>query len=601
MEQYTLRVGSQHIPNEKPKLLKIYGWVLRFLKPYLGPFVTSLFSGLMIASAQIAIPKFIQVMVDEVLPSSNISRYQDILGILIGVIAIVIFATIMKHVIDRKVQEWVAGDMQLGVFQKMRGLGYSFYEKYPVGEIYSLFHTEVEAIQKITRHYLPTIIQYAITFAVTFMFMAMLNWQLSLVFIPGILIYYLIGPYFERKSAEYAQRLAVSHSELNKSQYDSISALLELRAYGQEKWNLEQLLEKDRQTAAINSIFFKFINYRGAFRRVAVYFSGILMFLCGYYFVFKGLITIGEFIAFTILYYKVMFDLTILITNLTEQRVLLHQTIRLYHFMELAPDVVEVENPVLLPEVRGAIEFQNVRFGYTPSLDVVKYINLSIKPGEKVALVGASGHGKSSLIKLLARFYDPNEGAVYLDGVNLRKLSFKQLRESIGYVFQETYLYGGTVKDNIRFGNENATDEDIIAAASAASAHDFIIQLPQGYDTVIGERGNRLSGGQRQRISIARMILKNPAIIVLDEATSALDHENEAEVKKALDQLFHGRTIIAVAHRISTIKEYDKIVVVEHGEIAEVGTYDRLLEGKGAFYQLLMGEKIDAADTSLDI
>ncbi|MBJ6360574.1 ABC transporter ATP-binding protein [Paenibacillus sp. GCM10012307] len=597
MEQATIKAGNQSSPSQKRQLLKIYWWTLSFIKPYKGLFVTSLFLGLMIASAQIVIPKFIQMLVDDVLPSNDLLRYREILAVLSGVITIVIIATILKYVTDRKVQEWVAGDMQIGVFQKMRSLGYSFYEKYPVGEIYSLFHTEVEAIQKINRQYLPTIVQYTISFAVTFTFMAMLNWKLSLVFIPGILIYYLIGPYFERKSAEYAKKLADSHAELNKKQYDSISAMMELRAYGQEKWNLDQLLKQDQKTAAINVIFFKLINYRGAFRRVAVYFSGILMFVSGYYLVSKGLLTIGEFIAFTILYYKVMFDLTILITNLTEQRVLLHQTIRLYSFMELAPDVEEIEHPEELSQVRGGIEFRNIRFGYTSSSDVVKNINLSIQPGEKVALVGTSGHGKSSLIKLLARFYDPSEGTVYLDNVNLTQLSLKQLRESIGYVFQETYLYGDTIKENIQFGNENATDEDIIVAAKAASAHEFIIALPEGYDTVIGERGNKLSGGQRQRIAIARMILKNPRIIVLDEATSALDHENEAEVKKALDQLFKGRTTIAVAHRISTIQHFDKIVVVENGEIAEVGTYDSLLERRGAFYQLLMGEKRSAANT----
>ncbi|REK71603.1 ABC transporter ATP-binding protein [Paenibacillus paeoniae] len=596
MEHATIKAENQHSTIDKPRLIKIYWWTLRFLKPYKVLFATSLFLGLMIASAQISMPKFIQVLVDDVLPSNDLSRYREILVVLTGVIAIVIISTILKHLTDRKVQEWVAGDMQIGVFQKMRSLGYSFYEKHPVGEIFSLFHTEVEAIQKINRKYLPTIIQYAITFAVTFIFMAMLNWQLSLVFIPGILLYYLIGPYFERKSADYAKKLADYHAELNKKQYDSISAMMELRAYGQEKWKLDQLLEQDRKTAAINVVYFKLINYRGAFRRVAVYFSGVLMFVCGYFFVSEELLTVGEFIAFTILYYKVMFDLTILITNLTEQRVLLYQTIRLYHFMELAPDVKEVDHPNVLHEVRGGIELQNVRFGYTSSSDVVNNINLSIQPGEKVALVGKSGHGKSSLIKLISRFYDPAYGAVYLDGVNLTQLSLKQLRESMGYVFQETYLYGGTVKENIQFGNESASEDDIVAAATAASAHKFIMALPEGYDTVIGERGNKLSGGQRQRIAIARMILKNPRIIVLDEATSALDHENEAEVKKALDQLFKDRTIIAVAHRISTIQDFDKIVVVENGEIAEVGTYDSLLERNGAFYQLLMGEKRDATN-----
>ncbi|RPK27801.1 ABC transporter ATP-binding protein [Paenibacillus xylanexedens] len=600
MGQTTLEINTEHVTTRKSNLYKIYAWSLSFLKPYKKKFIISFLLGLIISIAQISIPKFVQLLIDEILPSNNRLRYWNSLGTLLLIIILVIASTIIKYMIDRNVQECVARDMQLGVFRKIRSLGYSFYERYPVGEVLSLFHLEVEAIQKIIRQYFPTILQFTITFVVTFSFMAHLSWQLSFIFVPGILIYYLFGPYFERKSAQYAQQLEHAHSELNKNQYDSISSLIEIRTYGQETWDLNRLLDRDRKTAAINVIFFKLINYRGAFRRVAVYFSGVLMFVFGYFFIIKDLLTIGEFIAFTILYYKVMFDLTILITNITEQKELLYQTVKLHQFMELQPEIIEVQNPVLLSTVKGKIEFENVSFGYSSSSLIVKDINLTIEAGEKVAFVGMSGNGKSSLIKLVSRFYDPTEGEVRLDNINLSVLSLSQLRENIGYVFQETYLYGSSIKENIRFGKSDVTDEDIVNASKLASAHAFISEFPDSYDTIVGERGNRLSGGQRQRIAIARLILQNPSIIILDEATSALDQENEDKVKRALDHQFQGKTILAVAHRISTIQDYDKIVLIEDGKISEVGTYEKLLEKKGAFYELLMGEKKDASVTSMD-
>ncbi len=203
--------------------------------------------------------------------------------------------------------------------------------------------------------------------------------------------------------------------------------------------------------------------------------------------------------------------------------------------------------------------------------------------------MGASGNGKSTVLKLLDRFYDPQEGDITLEGVSLKNLSLSQLRNSIGYVFQETYLFGSSIKENIRFGNPDATDEEVIQAAKAAYAHEFIMETEQQYETLVGERGIKLSGGQKQRIAIARMFIKNPAILLLDEATSALDNVSEAYIKKALDQLSKGRTTIAIAHRISTIMDYDKIVYVQDGKAAEIGTYEELIRRKGLFYELVEG------------
>jgi ATP-binding cassette subfamily B protein/subfamily B ATP-binding cassette protein MsbA len=273
-----------------------------------------------------------------------------------------------------------------------------------------------------------------------------------------------------------------------------------------------------------------------------------------------------------------------------DQRVVLQQAERLHDFIKRAPDVMEPSKPIRLPRIRGDIHFQRVSFGYDQSSSILNEFELHIQAGEKVALVGGSGNGKSTILKLVGRFYDPVEGNISLDGVSLRELSFEQLRGAIGMVFQETYLYGVSIIENIRFGNPEATDEQVIEAAKAAYAHEFIESLPEGYNTILGERGARLSGGQKQRIAIARMFVKNPTIVLLDEATSALDNASELEVQKALGALLDGRTTITVAHRLSTVKHYDRIVLIEEGKNFEEGTYDELMSRQGRFYLLVEGE-----------
>ncbi len=281
--------------------------------------------------------------------------------------------------------------------------------------------------------------------------------------------------------------------------------------------------------------------------------------------------------------------MTAVVTEITEQRVLMYQAEKLYTFMNLQPAVAEPEHPVEAAAIKGSLQFSQVKFGYQPDRPVLEAFNLTVPSGAKVALVGSSGSGKSTVIKLAGRFYDADQGDILLDGISVRRLSFDVLRNSFGYVFQETYLFGSSVKENIRFGRPDASDEDVMEAAKAACAHDFIMELPEGYDTYVGERGIRLSGGQKQRIAIARMFIKNPRVILLDEATSALDNESEAIVQEALDRLMKGRTLLAVAHRLSTIRNFDLIAVMKDGRVLEQGTYEQLMAEQGHFYRLANG------------
>jgi ATP-binding cassette subfamily B protein len=277
---------------------------------------------------------------------------------------------------------------------------------------------------------------------------------------------------------------------------------------------------------------------------------------------------------------------------------------RIFDILDHVSTVPEPAKPVHLPQVKGQIEVRGVGFRYG-NRAVIRGVDLSIAPGEMIGLVGHSGSGKSTLVNLICRFYDVSEGGVRLDGVDVRSLPVAEFRRNIGLVLQEPFLFFGTIAENIAYGKPEATREEIIAAARAAHAHEFILRLPQGYDSLVGERGHGLSGGERQRISIARALLIDPRILILDEATSSVDTETEKEIQKALDNLVRGRTTIAIAHRLSTLRRADRLVVMDRGQIVEIGNHDQLMAREGAYYRLYQAQArnvdTDLGDTDSNV
>jgi ATP-binding cassette subfamily B protein len=255
--------------------------------------------------------------------------------------------------------------------------------------------------------------------------------------------------------------------------------------------------------------------------------------------------------------------------------------------MDTIPDIQQPKNPVLLEIYQGAVSFNGVRFGYEKASEIIHGVELQVRPGEVIGIVGHSGSGKSTLMNLLLRFYDPTEGTVTIDGVDTRELDLDEFRRNVGVVPQESFLFPGSIRSNIAYGQPTASNQDVIAAARAANAHDFIVKFADGYDSYVGERGQRLSGGERQRISIARAILHNPKILVLDEATSSVDTETERMIQDALNNLVEGRTVFAIAHRLSTLKHADRIIVMEDGRIAETGSHDELMAEEGIYHKLV--------------
>jgi ATP-binding cassette, subfamily B, bacterial len=574
-------------------LFKVYLWTLSFLKPYKWLFSLMILSSIFITGIELLIPKFIQYFIDVIVPEKNTQMFFKLLGGTVGLLAIMIYLSTVRNNLQRVVQEKASKDIHFSIFSHLRKLGFSYFEKTPIGETLSLMNTEVTAVQNLYRQFIPFMIQEAIFSILAIFILFTMNVKLALIIIPAFLLYYLVGPRFERKASLLSKELSTNRIALNKKIYETISSLLEVRAYSSEKWEYGRLNDKVQTYNQSMIMAYLYAYIRGTVRRLSYYAGAIAILIYGSILVRSNNLTVGEFSAFLLYYFTAMHRLTAVITSMTEQRVLMYQVDKIYQLMNVKPEITDPKQPVLLSDIKGKIEFKNVHFRYPSSEAIIKGFNLTIKPGERIAFVGTSGNGKSTLLKLLGRFYDPTKGDILLDGFSLKDLKISQIRDSIGYVFQETYLFGSSVKENIRFGNPEATDEQIEEAAKAAYAHDFILELENGYDTLIGERGIKLSGGQKQRISLARMFLKDPKIILLDEATSALDNVSEVEVQRALDTLLNGKTTLTVAHRLSTIQDYDQIIVVDQGQAAEKGTYEELMARKGIFYYLSAGE--DAA------
>jgi ATP-binding cassette subfamily B protein/subfamily B ATP-binding cassette protein MsbA len=571
------------------KRLSVYLWVISFFKPYIGLLFLFILSGAGIILCEMSIPYFIQVFIDKVIMQQNGKEFTGQIIYLILVIMVMLMFIAMNNVFQRILPEKSARDLQYSVYRHLRKLGFSYFERKPVGETLSLLNTEVLAVQSIYRDFFPGTVYMILSIVFPLVVISIKDYRFTLIILGSYLLFFTYGPYIDKKVVEFLKKQTDAKIALGKKTYDSISAMQEVRAYHAREWEVGRFTESYQtyKDARLGSLFYRLL--RPALCVATTSIGNIGFFIFGSSLVKHGEMTIGEFSAYIFYFMMVMRQINGLSYVFTEQMHLSGQAENLYDFIKVQPDIVEPVKPCILPQVFGNISLHNVSFHYQERTDILKEFNLEIKSGERVAFVGASGNGKSTVLKLLDRFYDPQEGVISLEGVSLKDLSLSQLRNSIGYVFQETYLFGTTIRENIRFGNPEATDEEVIQAAKAAYAHEFIMETEHQYETLVGERGVKLSGGQKQRIAIARMFIKDPAILLLDEATSALDNVSEAYIKKALDQLSNGRTTVAIAHRISTIMDYDKIVYVQDGKTAEIGTYEELMQRKGLFYELVEG------------
>jgi ATP-binding cassette subfamily B protein len=538
------------------------------------------------AGLDLVFPVAVQRVIDGILPQRDLDLFFRICA---GLLGLYLLRALLQYIVDY----WghVLGvrmeyDMRQDLFDHIQKLSFRYFDNTKTGHIMSRLVNDLNEISELAHHGPEDLFIAAVTLCGAFIIMITINWQLTLLafMIVPVMIWFAVVKNKQMQDTFRDVRLKVA--DINARVEDSISGVRVVKSFTNE-WYEKEKFERDNRN-------FRRSKQR-SFRVMAQFFSGVNFFSnlinlvvlsFGGYFVYRGQITLGTLVGF-LLYVNMFLQpvrrISILVETYQRGMAGFH---RFVETLQIKPDIVDRKDARPAGRLRGEIVFDRVTFSYNRDRSIIENVSLHIAPGETVALVGPSGAGKTTICNLIPRFYDVQKGSIRIDGVDVRDFTQRSLRQNIGIVQQDVFLFTGTIRENIAYGKIDTTDEEIIAAAKQANAHEFIMELEKGYDTYAGERGVMLSGGQRQRIAIARIFLKNPPILILDEATSALDSETEAVIQDALFKLSQNRTTLVIAHRLATVRRADRILVLTDDGIVEEGTHAQLLEKDGYYARL---------------
>ncbi len=556
---------------------------------YKGLYVLAILSTLGLTIINLTAPKVLSSMTGIVEKGVDKSALKLIIGLSIGLLILYLLRILFRFLsnyLTHKAAWHLVGDLRSKLYDKLQSLDIGFFHDKQTGDLMSRVINDTRDFELLYAHMIPEIITNIVTFAGVLIILLTINWKLALITCCPIPLILLSGVIFSKKVRPFFKASQKIMGELNAQLQDSLSGLHEIQSFGQEQYeskririkNFEQVKAMLRALRA-SAIFHPSVEFLSSVGTIlVVFFGGFLA--------FNGQLSVEDIVAFVLylsLFYTPISGLANLLENLQQS---LAGAERVAIILDTESSIVNSEDAIDIGNVKGAVTFENVSFHYSNNVPVLKNISFDCEPGMMVALVGPTGVGKTTTTQLISRFYDPIEGRILIDGNDIKNVTVESLRKNISPVLQDTFLFNGTIAENIGYASPNSTMEEIKAAAKAANIHEDIMSMPEQYETKVGERGLRLSGGQKQRIAIARAIIRQSPIIILDEATASVDVQTEKKIQTAIKNLAGKRTIIAIAHRLSTIRDADIILVYHNGEIVERGTHDELIKSHGLYFKM---------------
>ncbi|TDJ49657.1 MAG: ATP-binding cassette domain-containing protein [Nitrospina sp.] len=566
--------------------MKDFSKILKYAKPYTKSIVFAFLCLVLTSLITLLLPLIVRNMINAVVVQKSTEVLNSLAVDLLIVIALQLVFAVTHNYVLGFIGNRITADFRLELFQHIQRLSLRFFQERRVGEIISRMSNDISVIQKALVTFPVALIRQTITLVGGLAIICYLNWKLTgliiLVLPPLMLFARMFGKRLRNLSSRVQDKLANAIVVLE----EVVSSIKIVKSYTREDYeqkrfqsSIETAFEVEVQKVKISSAFGPFVLF------LTFLVSALLVWYGGHQ-VMQGATTPGELAAFFLYAIIIAGPIGTFVRLYTQIQESLGAVGRVYELLDSIPEIKNPEDAVVLDNIEGRIQFEKVSFGYSKTIPVLHEVTFEIKPGERVALVGPSGGGKSTVVQLLHRFFDVDSGSIRVDGTDLRRIDLKSFLEQVALVPQETLLFGGTVRENILYGKLDATQAELDRVAQSAHAYEFIQRLENGYDTVVGEKGAKLSGGERQRIAIARALLKDPKILILDEATSSLDNQSEALIQEALEVLMRGRTTLSVAHRLSTVHNADKIIVIDQGRIVETGTHRELMANKNLYHHL---------------
>lgn len=591
------KTGARFVYQDDEAIEKPFNWAqLKRLGTYMLPYKRQLapLIGLMMllgSLTRLAIPMLVAFVIDKVIdPEMGNGRLDHLIlfaGGMFLLYLIQLFVNKFRIRLTNTIGQRMIYDLRRDLFGHIQRLSFRFFDKRPAGSVLVRITNDVNSLQDLFTNGVVNMMIDCVQLAGIIIILMSWKMDLALAIIITVPLMFIISTTLRKKVRHAWQDVRLNQSRINSHLNESIQGIRVTQAYTQEQENMAFFADMNEtnkrswdHAIKLNQAFGPIIQVTGAI-------GYCILFWYGAHLAQAGAITIGTLVAFATYIGHFWDPINRMGQMYNQLLVAMASSERIFEFMDERPNVAEKSGAKALKTIQGKIEFENIVFEYEKGRPALKNINLSVKEGQSIALVGHTGSGKSTIINLLCRFYDPVQGRVVIDGQDIRDVTIRSLRSQVGIVLQDTFIFSGTIRDNIRFGRLDATDAEVEMAAKAVNAHDFIKQLPNGYETEVQERGNVLSMGQRQLLSFARALLADPRILILDEATASIDTETELKIQEALKTLLSGRTSFIIAHRLSTIRHADKIIVLDHGVIRESGDHDELMRKQGIYHGLI--------------